>query len=96
VEAAIAPGGTLLAVIADLPALLRAKGRSRKSGKRVVTSGGPYLAGDLAFLSALAEAGELRAVVDRTYLLGEIVDAHRFVATGRKRGAVVVSIRSEP
>jgi hypothetical protein len=35
-------------------------------------------------------------VIDRTYRLEEIVDAHRYVDSGRKRGGVVVSIEAEP
>ena len=54
---------------------------------------------DLAFLVDLAEAGDYRAVRDRTYDLADIAEAHRFVDTGRKRGNVVVRIagsRAEP
>jgi NADPH:quinone reductase-like Zn-dependent oxidoreductase len=49
---------------------------------------------DLRFLAKLAETGEFRAVIDRRYPLDAIVEAHRYVDSGRKRGSVVVSIAS--
>lgn len=46
----------------------------------------------LLYLMALAETGTMRHVTDRTYPLDEIVDAHRHVDTGRKKGSVVVKV----
>jgi NADPH:quinone reductase-like Zn-dependent oxidoreductase len=89
------PGGALLLVIADLPALLRAPARSRRTGKLVTARVGKPAAEDLAFLVDLAEAGHSRAVRDRTYELADIAEAHRFVDTGRKRGNVVVRIAAD-
>jgi len=45
--------------------------------------------------AALLESGDLRAVVDRTYPLEAIVDAYRYVETGRKTGIVVVEVARE-
>jgi NADPH:quinone reductase-like Zn-dependent oxidoreductase len=86
------PGGALLLVITDLPGLLRAPLRRRRSGHLVTANVGKPTAGDLSFLVELAEAGDYRAVIDRSYDLDDIVAAHRFVDTGRKRGNVVVRI----
>ncbi|NEM06633.1 NAD(P)-dependent alcohol dehydrogenase [Geodermatophilus normandii] len=90
------PGGALLLVVADLPAILRAPVRSRRSGHRVTADGGKPTADDLAFLVALAEAGAYRAVRDRTFDLAEIVEAHRYVDTGHKRGNVVLRLTGGP
>jgi NADPH:quinone reductase-like Zn-dependent oxidoreductase len=92
VERLIATGGALLLVVTDLPGLVKASGRSRRSGKAVITRPGAYRAQDLAFLVGLAEAGRFRAVIDRVYPLHDIVDAHRYVASGHKKGNVVVRI----
>lgn len=48
--------------------------------------------GQLRVLKTLFEIGFLKAVIDRTYSLDEIVEAHRYVDTGRKKGNVVLQI----
>jgi NADPH:quinone reductase-like Zn-dependent oxidoreductase len=86
------PGGALLLVIADLPGLLLAPLRSRRTGHVVTGDVGKPTSEDLAFLVDLAEAGDYRPVRDRTYDLADIAEAHRYVDTGRKRGNVVLRL----
>ena len=50
---------------------------------------------DLVFISGLFEAGEFRAVIDRTYPFEEMAEAHRYADTGRKKGSVVVLLEHE-
>lgn len=47
---------------------------------------------ELNELGDLVEAGKLKVVVDRKYKLDDIVEAHRYVGTGRKKGNVVVTV----
>jgi NADPH:quinone reductase-like Zn-dependent oxidoreductase len=47
---------------------------------------------DLVLLRELATKGEIRPVIDRTYALDDIVDAHKYVDNGHKRGNVVVAV----
>jgi NADPH:quinone reductase-like Zn-dependent oxidoreductase len=89
-EPSVKPGGALLLVIADLKALLRSRAQSRKTGKLVTPYIGKYTSDDLAYLVSLAESGHYQAVIDRTYDLADIVEAHRYVGTGRKKGNVVL------
>lgn len=48
---------------------------------------------DLAEVRRLAEAGVLKAVIDRSFRLDQVAEAHRYVEAGRKRGHVAIAIR---
>jgi NADPH:quinone reductase-like Zn-dependent oxidoreductase len=50
---------------------------------------------DLQLLDDLIETGELKAVQDKIYDFNEIIEAHRYVDTGRKKGNVVIKIHNE-
>jgi NADPH:quinone reductase-like Zn-dependent oxidoreductase len=92
VRGILKPQGALLLVIADLRAMLTERWHSRRSGMLVTHSGTAFGGEVMRDLVAHAEAGDIAPVIDRTYDFGEIVEAHRYVDTGRKRGSVVVRI----
>jgi NADPH:quinone reductase-like Zn-dependent oxidoreductase len=79
-------------------AALRDTGKALAPGGRrlSVDDGTPELrASDLFVLRALAEAGELRPVIDRCYPLERIAEAHRYVDGGHKKGNVIVTVGPE-
>jgi len=90
-QRALAPGGRLLLVVAGLGQMIGAMLRPSRGGRKVLTGVSVTRTEDLSFLAALAESGSFKPVIDRTYPLAHIVDAHRHVDTGRKRGNVVIT-----
>jgi NADPH:quinone reductase-like Zn-dependent oxidoreductase len=74
---------------------------SASDSKRVLKENGVFLSidkqsgettGELVALKELVEAGKVKAVIDRTYPLEDIVEAYRYVDTGHKKGNVVITM----
>ena len=73
--------------------LLWALWTSLVGSKKVIFGVAPKRTEDLVFLRDLVETEKLRPVVDSSYPLEQIVEAHRHVESGHKRGAVVVTVQ---
>ncbi|NQV51150.1 MAG: NAD(P)-dependent alcohol dehydrogenase [Candidatus Marinimicrobia bacterium] len=50
---------------------------------------------DLELLKGLLESGQIKPVVDRAYPLDQVVEAHRYVELGHKKGNVAITINGK-
>jgi NADPH:quinone reductase-like Zn-dependent oxidoreductase len=92
---ALTKTGRLLLVNGSLADMLRAPFVSRRRGKRLMAGVAIATAADLHTLADLVAQGVFTPKIDRQFPLSEIVAAHAYVDTGRKKGSVVVSVIPE-
>jgi len=63
-----------------------------KSNKKLLSWEAGYTTKNLLRLKELIEAGTIKPVIDRTYPLEQIAEAHRYVETDQKMGNVVITM----
>ena len=91
--------GEIFDVIFDAVAKLK-----KSQGKKSLMKTGIYFNVDkdsgggrelIEEIKELIEAGKLKAIIDRSYPLEQIVEAHRYVETGHKKGHVIINVVTE-
>jgi len=77
----------------------------KESCKKALSPGGKYVSIDdgnlqldskrLAFIKELIEVGHIKPVIDKCFQIEDIVEAHRYVGKGHKKGGVVIKMTME-
>lgn len=88
----LSKNGIMILSAAGIKEMLQGAWISMTSSKKVLVGVISHTAADMAILKELIEAGKFKPVIDRTYTLEQIAEAHAFAETGRKRGNVAIEI----
>lgn len=90
--AAVKPGGTVILGASMLSEMLQGLWQSKTMGKKLLAGVAEETTEAVAFLQKLALKGRMNPLIDKTYSLSKIAEAHAYVEEGHKRGNVVVRV----
>lgn len=84
--------GKMILSAAGMSEMLQGSWVSMSTNRKVLTGVIAHKAEDIVYLKDLIEALKFKPVIDRTYALSQIAEAHAYVEKGHKKGNVAIAV----
>ena len=89
------PGGRLVLGNPSMRDMLRSIFTNRKGSRKAIVALADANREGLKMLLDKLQRGEIKAVLDRSYPLDQLVEAHRYVEAGHKKGSLIIRVRED-